>query len=352
MTFDDLATCSASWLDGSGLRASLVISSRVRLARNLSQKPFTNRATIEDKQAIIASVVAAASASTFGDLAYFDTSALDELQRQLLVERHLISPALAKEKGPRGVLVEDTEAASVMINEEDHLRIQVIQSGLQPVEAFQTAHALERDLAGGLDFAVSKRWGFLTACATNTGTGLRASTLIHLPGLALTKEMEGVVRGVAQLGFAVRGIYGEGTDSAGNLCQISNQLTLGRFEETLLEGLNRVVGQVVECEMYARETLLREARDQIEDKVWRAFGIMQRARLLTSQELMNFSSAIRLGIDLEMLSGLETGTINDIMVNTQPSHLQYRAGKPLDAAERDILRASVVRERLGRQELN
>ncbi len=347
MKFDDFANRNAAWLDGSGAKSSLVISSRVRLARNLARKPFTNRASDEDKQAIVDSVVEAASVSTaYGDLAYFDTNGLKELQRQLFVERHLISPALAKEAGPRGVLVEETEAASVMVNEEDHLRIQVILSGLQPLEAYEAAHALERDLAGALDFAASPQWGFLTACATNTGTGLRASTLIHLPGLALTKEMDGVVRGVAQLGFAVRGIYGEGTDSAGNLYQISNQLTLGRSEETLLDGLNRVVGQVVECEMNARETLMREARGQIEDKVWRAFGIMERARLLTSQELMNFSSAIRLGIDLEMLTGLVTETINDIMVNTQPSHLQHRAAQALDAAERDVLRASVVRERL------
>jgi protein arginine kinase len=346
VTFEDFTTRTAGWLDGSGHRASLVISSRVRLARNLSQKPFTNRASDDDKADIVRRVVDAASLLTFGDLVYFDTSALSELQRQMLVERHLISPALAKEAGPRGVLVDETEVASVMVNEEDHLRIQVMASGLQPSETFAIASTLERDLAGALDFAASPQWGYLTACATNTGTGLRASTLIHLPGLALTKEMDGVVRGVAQLGFAVRGIYGEGTDSAGNLYQISNQLTLGRSEQTLLEGLNRVVGQVVECEMNARETLMREARGQIEDKVWRAYGIMERARLLTSQELMNFSSAIRLGIDLEMLPGLETGTINDIMVSTQPSHLQHRSGQPLDASERDVLRASVVRERL------
>lgn len=346
MTFEDFAERSAGWLDGSGHRASFVISSRVRLARNLALTPFTNQATEGHKQAIIDQVVEAAGSSPCPEMVYFDASAQNDLQRQLFVERHLISPALAKASGPRGVLVDESESASVMVNEEDHLRIQVILSGLQPVEAYEAAHALERDLAGALDFAASPRWGFLTACATNTGTGLRASTLIHLPGLALTKEMDGVVRGVAQLGFAVRGIYGEGSDSAGNLYQISNQLTLGRSEQTLLEGLNRVVGQVVECEMNARETLAREAREQIEDKVWRALGIMERARLLTSQELMNFSSAIRLGIDMEMLPGLETGTINDIMVSTQPSHLQHRAGKPLDANDRDILRASVVRERL------
>lgn len=346
MTFNDFASRSAGWLDGSGRQASFVISSRVRLARNLVQKPFTNRATDTDKREIVACVVDAASSSPCPEMVFFDTGALNELERQLLVERHLISPALAREKGPRGVLVDETEVASVMVNEEDHLRIQVILSGLQPREAYEAARTLERDLAGGLDFAASPRWGFLTACATNTGTGLRASTLIHLPGLALTKEMDGVVRGVAQLGFAVRGIYGEGTDSAGNLYQISNQLTLGRSEQTLLEGLNRVVGQVVECEMNARETLAREAKRQIEDKVWRAVGIMERAQLLTSQELMNFSSAIRLGIDMDILPGLKTGTINEIMVSTQPSHLQHRAGKPLDPGERDVLRASVVRERL------
>ncbi len=346
MTFDDLATRSAGWLDGSGSRASYVISSRVRLARNLAQLPFTNQATDQHKRDIVSQVLDVSSGASLAEMAYFDTCAQNEFERQLLVERHLISPALAKETGPRGVIVEKTETSSVMINEEDHLRIQVILSGLQAAEAYETARALEQDLATDLDFAASSRWGFLTACATNTGTGLRASTLIHLPGLALTKEMDSVVRGVAQLGFAVRGIYGEGSDSAGNLYQISNQLTLGRSEQTLLEGLNRVVGQVVECEMNARETLAREARQQIEDKVWRALGIMERARLLTSQELMNFSSAIRLGIDMEMLPGLATATINDIMVSTQPSHLQHRSDNPLDANERDLLRAAVVRERL------
>ena len=346
MTFDDFASRRAGWLDGAGLKASFVISSRVRLARNLSRMPFTNRADDINKQEIVDQVVQAAETSPCPEMVYFDTNAQDNLQRQLLVERYLISPALATESGPRGVLVDETESASIMINEEDHLRIQVIHSGLQPFDACEAALSLERDLAGGLDFAASPKWGFLTACATNTGTGLRASTLIHLPGLALTKEMDGVVRGVAQLGFAVRGIYGEGSDSAGNLYQISNQLTLGRSEKALLEGLDGVVNQVVECERNARETLAREAREQIEDKVWRAMGIMERARLLTSQELMNFSSAVRLGIDMGMLQGLETGTINDIMVATQPSHLQHRAGKALEANERDILRASVVRERL------
>ena len=346
MTFDDFASRVAGWLTGSGHRSSLVLSSRVRLARNLAEVQFTNRASDFDKQQIVDCVVDAAAVSPCSDMAFFDTASQDELQRQLLVERHLISPALAREGGPRGVLVDETETASVMVNEEDHLRLQVILSGLQPSEAFEAARDMESHLARSLNFSASPHWGFLTACATNTGTGLRASTLIHLPGLALTKEMDGVVRGVAQLGFAVRGIYGEGTESSGNLYQISNQLTLGRSDQTLLDGLSRVVGQVVECEVNARETLAREARNQIEDKVWRAFGIMQRARLLTSQELMNFSSAIRLGIDMDVLPGLATGTINDIMVSTQPSHLQYRAGKPLDAAERDVLRAAVVRERL------
>ena len=346
MTFDDYATHSAGWLDGSGHRASFVISSRVRLARNLAEHPFTNQAPDSVKQDIVDRVVDAAGSSPCEEMGYFDTSAQSDLERQLFVERHLISPALAKASGPRGVLVDECESSSVMINEEDHLRIQVILSGLQPAEAFEAARSLERDLAGALDYAASDRWGFLTACATNTGTGLRASTLIHLPALALTKEMDGVVRGVAQLGFAVRGIYGEGSESAGNLYQISNQLTLGRTESTLLEGLSRVVAQVVECEVNARQTLEREAKSQIEDKVWRALGIMERARLLTSQELMNFSSAMRLGVDMNLLAGLETATINDIMVSTQPSHLQHRAGKPLEPTERDILRASVVRERL------
>ncbi len=342
MTFQDLADGTASWLDGTGQASSVVVSSRVRLARNLDHIPFTHRANEAEKRAVVDAV-----ATTPPDtMVFFETTDLSELERQLLVERHLISPSLADESGARGVLVGSGECLSVMVNEEDHLRIQSILSGFHPDEAWTAARGLEAQLSGQLTFAESDRWGYLTACATNAGTGLRASVLIHLPGLVLTREMERVVRGVAQMGFVVRGIYGEGTASAGNLYQISNQLTMGRSEEALLNDLRSVVEELIACETNARETLLREAKTQIEDKVGRALGILRHARLLTSQELMNFSSALRLGIDLKMVEGVELGSLNRLMVESKPSHLQFRAGRTLSPDERDVLRAKQVRTQL------
>ena len=224
--------------------------------------------------------------------------------------------------------------------------MQVILSGFQAHEAWWAVRRVERELAADLDYAFSGTWGYLTACPTNTGTGLRASILIHLPGLVLTQEVEGAVKSVSQMGFTVRGLYGEGSDVAGNLFQVSNQITLGRSEGELLELLEKVVVQLVECEENARETLLRDARPQIEDKIWRAFGILCHARLLTSQEFMNLSSAVRLGIGLGVVRDIDVRTLNEMMVETQPSHLQYFAKQCLDSQNRDILRAETVRRRL------
>ncbi len=346
MTFDELAKQPVSWLDGSGFQSTMVVSSRVRLARNLKGVPFTHRASEKDRQSIVDSVVGSCrKGESTTEMAFFETWRLSDVQRKLLVERHLISPDLEAGKEGQGVLVESDETLSVMVNEEDHLRLQVILSGLQAHEAFWAVRRLEGELASNLDFAFSKQWGYLTACPTNTGTGLRASILIHLPGLVLTQEIDGVVRGVTQMGFAVRGIYGEGTDAAGNLFQVSNQITLGHSEGELLELLEQVIAQFIEYEENARETLLRDARPKIEDKVWRAYGILKHARLLSSQEVMNLSSAVRLGIGLGIIRDVEIGMLNAIMVETQPSHMLYSAQKSLDSQSRDRIRAKKVRSR-------
>ncbi len=347
MTLDALVQQTACWLDGSGFQSTLVVSSRVRLARNLQIVPFTHRASEDERQRVIQAVIASCrKGQTAAGMTFFETGNLPEFHRQLLVERHLISPALKAGAGERGVLVDADETLSVMVNEEDHLRMQVILSGFQAHEAWWAVRRLERELAADLDYAFSGKWGYLTACPTNTGTGLRASILIHLPGLVLTQEIEGVVRGVSKMGFTVRGLYGEGSDVAGNLFQVSNQITLGRSEGELLELLEKAVVQLVECEENARETLLRDARAQIEDKIWRAFGILCHARLLTSQEFMNLSSAVRLGIGLGVMQDIDVRTLNEMMVETQPSHLQYFAKQRLDSQDRDILRAETVRRRL------
>jgi protein arginine kinase len=347
MTFEDLVERTGSWLDGTGSRSALVVSSRVRLARNLRGVRFPHRATEEERQGVIDSVLAACSKRrSQAELTFFDANSLDALQRQLLLERHLISPALAKGTGPRGVLVSEDEVVRVLLNEEDHLRIQVILSGLRPQEAWCEARRLEQDLSADLAFGFAEEWGHLTACPTNAGTGLRASILVHLPGLVLTQEMERVARGIAEMGSTVRGLYGEGTEAAGNLFQVSNQVTLGRSEGEILEALDRVNEQLIECEETAQDRLMRDARAQIEDKIWRAYGILNHARLLTSQEFMNLSSAVRLGVGLGIIRDIGVGDINELMVRTRSSHVQCFAGRRLEPCERDRVRAEMVRRRM------
>ena len=347
MRFDDLMNHPADWLDGSGDLSPMVVSSRARLARNLHQERFPHRASEVEQARVIERVLGASRRSeSLKEASFFETSQLEPMDRRLLVERHLISPALAERKGQGGILVSPGEGLSVMINEEDHIRLQVITSGSQPRKAWTLADRADDELSGSLDYAFSERLGYLTACPTNVGTGLRVSILIHLPGLVLTQDMERVVRGVTQMGFAVRGLYGEGTEVIGGLFQISNQVTLGRSEEEIVDGLENVSRQIVESEEIARETLIRDARSQIEDKVWRAYGILIHARLLTTQEFMNLSSAVRLGCSLGMIDSPDVRLLNELMVLTQPAHLQRTAGRSLKPDERDLLRAEFVRKRM------
>ena len=347
MTFDEFAQLPVSWLDASGEQSAIVVSSRVRLARNLFDLPFPHRANEVHRQQLVQAVLAAtAQNEKTQHLVFFSADDLSQLQQHVLVERHVMSPAMINRQGARGVLVGQAGRLSIMLNEEDHLRFQAILSGLQPQNAWHAIFELQQAFADSLSFAFHKTWGYLTACPSNTGTGLRASVLIHLPGLVLTQEMDAVVRGITQMGFAVRGLFGEGSDALGNMFQVSNQVTLGRSEEALLDMLNQAVAQLVACEENAREALVSGVRSKIEDKVWRAWGILQHARLLTSQEFMNLASAVRLGVGLKLIDGVSLHTLNELMVETQPSHLQFLMGKKVDAAERDVFRADWVRQKL------
>ena len=345
MILDDFVNRVARWLDGSGQESSLVVSSRIRLARNLKGMRFISRADEKDRVRIVEVVKGAArSCRLMSEAVYLDAAGLSEAERQLLVERHLISLALANAEGHRGILVSPDESLSIMINEEDHLRLQVILSGFQPRKAYSLANEIDEDMKGSLSYAYSSKWGYHTACPTNVGTGLRSSVLIHLPGLVLTQDMEKVIRGIAQMGFAVRGFYGEGSDVMGNLFQVSNQITLGKEVEQVIEGLEKVTRQIISFEQNARQTLLKEARPQIEDKIWRACGILENARVLTTQEFMNLSSAARLGHSLGVIPRPDVKMLNELLVRTQPSHLQRSVGKTLEPIERDVLRAKVVRK--------
>ena len=347
MNLRELVDNAARWLSGEDDAEGMVVSCRARLARNLSASPFAPKATLDDQERVIERVLGAAQRSRqLGNAAFFKMNVLQGNERQLLVERHLISPALADSKGQRGVLFSSDESLSVMINEEDHLRLQAVLPGLQAQAAWQQVDALDDDLGGALDYAHSAQWGFLTACPTNTGTGLRVSVLIHLPALVLTEDMERVMRGLTQMTFTVRGFYGEGTNALGNLFQISNQSTMGVSEEEIVEKLAEVTRQIMEHEREAQTALLKEASSEVEDKVWRAYGLLAHARVLSSQEFMNLLSAVRLGRSLGLMGTMSSGFINQLMIITQPSHLQAEAGVDLSPEERDVRRADVVRRRL------
>jgi protein arginine kinase len=344
---DDLTHRSAVWLDGSGPESSIVLSSRVRLARNLRDVPFTNRSDTEDQQAVLEKFHhASEQAGILEQGSFLQVDHLSTLDRTFLQERHLISPALMKKDRLAGLFIDQGEMISVMINEEDHLRLQVMQSGLRIRETWNIVDRLDDQLSDHLEYAFSEQYGYLTACPTNVGTGMRASVLIHLPALVLTKDIDQVIKGIGQVGLAVRGFYGEGTEVLGNLFQISNQATLGRTEEDIVENVQRFTNQIIDFERKARDTLLSEARSQIEDKIWRAYGLLQNARVLSSQELMSLISAVRLGVSMEIIDTVTIATLNALMILMQPAHLQRLFRREMEANERDVRRAELVRQKL------
>ncbi len=350
-SFEDLFGRTSPWLLGEGPNAEMVLSTRIRLARNLRDVPFTHRAREEQLQGVLASVGAAAQAtSAFSSALTLRMAECSPVQRQVLVERHLVSHELGDGARPRGVLVAPDDRLSLMVNEEDHLRLQALTPGFQLNEAWALADAADDELSLGLDFAFHEELGYLTSCPTNAGTGLRASVLIHLPALVLLEEIQRVLKSIMQVGLNVRGLYGEHSEVMGNLFQISNQTTLGRSERDSLESLERVTRQIIETEERARERMLRDARVQIEDKVWRAYGTLRYCRSIQTREVINLCSAVRLGVALG-LSGLPPlRVLNELLVLTQPAHLQARAGEELAPADRNIHRARFVRERLAAAE--
>lgn len=353
MKLQSLVSSAPSWLSGEDDADGIVISCRARLARNVSAYPFGAKITEEEQAQVVSQVLAAAkSCEQMRAATFYNMELLDKNERRLLVERHLISPNLADAKGQRGVLFSGDESLSVMINEEDHLRIQAISPGLQAAAAWERVNALDDALARHLDCAYNDDLGFLTACPTNTGTGLRLSVLMHLPALVLTEDMERVLRGLSQMSFTVRGVYGEGTNAAGNLFQVSNQSTLGKSEQEIVEGLLGVARKLVEYERDGQETLLTEVRSQVEDKVWRALGLLSNARVLSSQEFMNLLSAVRLGVSLSLIDGLPSRFVNQLMIVTQPAHLQAEVGQRLEPDERDFRRATIVRRKLEETDAN
>jgi protein arginine kinase len=351
----DLGDFGLSWLEASGPHADVVLSTRIRLARNLQGHAFGPRMDDEERQRIFERVRAAARQGTLlRDGVSLDIASLPPLARQVLLERHLVSRELVGEGGGgphagSGLIIGPEEMAGVMINEEDHLRLQGIMSGLRLREAYALVEGLDEELGQELPMAFHHEFGYLTSCPTNVGTGLRASILIHLPGLVLTKEIGKVLQGIGQVGLTFRGLYGEGSEVVGNFFQISNQTTLGKPEEDLIDHLQKIVQQVIQYEMQARSVLMREAPAVIEDKIWRAYGLLRYARSVAFQEVMNLLSGVRLGVSMKLLPGLSVYTLNKIMIYTQAAHLEQAAGRALSDVEADVHRAGYVRRILAEE---
>jgi protein arginine kinase len=319
------------------------------LARNLDGIPFPAGLDAEKSKMVLekvkGSLIKAGSPLKFRDYIMNELRALD---KQFLVERHLISPGLAKNSANGAALISEDEMVSIMVNEEDHIRIQAILSGLQIKKSWELASDIDDELERELEYAYNENWGYLTSCPTNVGTGMRASVMVHLPALNITGSMSKILQAVAHIGLTIRGIYGEGTEMVGNIFQISNQITLGRAEEEIVENLTAVTMQIIDKEKEARKVLVGSNRLQIEDKIWRSWGIMQNARILNSQECMKLLSDIRLGADMGVIENIPTQLLNEIMIETQTANLQKNSGKELSPAERDIIRAEMVRSKLER----
>ncbi|MBN2465018.1 protein arginine kinase [candidate division WOR-3 bacterium] len=338
------------WLAANGPEADVVLSTRVRLARNVAEVPFTHRATPADHEQTIEVARWALADSGYMDSGKFlEGDELAEPQGQYLIERHLASPDFVASKAKRGFYVSNDETTSLMVNEEDHLRFQVLASGLDFPEAFTAAAALDEKLEGQLQYAFSPEFGFLTACPTNLGTGMRASVLVHLPALVITREIEKVLRGALHIGLAVRGLYGEGSETKGNFFQISNQKTVGQTEWEIIETIADISRQVITYERKAREYLMKKLRVEVEDKVFRSLGLLKGARVLSSDEAINLIAGLRLGVALGIVNEVNLEQVTRLMVLVRPANLQAMLGEKLSAAERDERRATFVRETLVHQ---
>ncbi|RXT09045.1 protein arginine kinase [Ammoniphilus sp. CFH 90114] len=339
----------SEWMSGEGPDSDIVISSRVRLARNLRLHPFPMLATESQAKEIIGQVSQVMNTEEFQNLDQFETLYLNDisgLEKRVLVEKHLISPHLANESRHGAVILSENEAVSIMVNEEDHLRIQCLFPGFQLKEAWNISNQIDDVFESYLDFAFDERRGYLTSCPTNVGTGIRASVMMHLPALVLTQQINRILAAIGQIGLVVRGIYGEGSEAAGNLFQISNQITLGHSEEEIIDNLYNVANQIIDHERAARKTLLEHNKIEVEDKLCRSYGILSNARVIESKEAATRLSDLRLAIDTGLIQGISPKVINELMVLIQPGFLQLYSGKDLTPEQRDVRRAKLIRERL------
>ncbi|UFJ40622.1 protein arginine kinase [Brevibacillus humidisoli] len=339
----------SNWMKGEGPDADIVISTRIRIARNLRHQPFPLLATDSQAEEVVHQVANASRSKAMSKAGPFELIMMDKLQpleKRVLVEKHLISPNLAEESRKGGVLLSDDESISIMVNEEDHIRIQVLMPGFQLKEAWDIGSRIDDIFEKHVNYAFDETRGYLTSCPTNVGTGIRASVMLHLPALVMTQQISRILQAINQVGLVVRGIYGEGSEALGNLFQLSNQVTLGMSESDILSNLYSVAKQIVDQERVARRYLQENSSLALEDRICRSYGILLHARTVESKEAAQRLSDVRLGIDLGLIKNVTTFTINELLVMTQPGFLQRHAGQKLTPEQRDERRARLIRERL------
>ncbi len=347
MRFATLIKNPADWMRGSGPHSDIVMTSRVRLARNLRGCPFPGWS--QEKQRIDLLNMARPLVEALPEMkeGYSeDYATLSKIKKQVLVERHLISREHAARSTGCAVVVDRKQSVSIMINEEDHFRMQGIRPGLSLRQAFEAIDRVDTELEEQLPYAFDSNLGYLTACPTNLGTGMRASVMVHLPGLVLTDQIAQVMKAVTKIGLAVRGLYGEGTEALGNLFQISNQQTLGEKEQDIIQQIEKVVEGVLRSETNARAKLSEDHRTMLNDQVGRAYAILRHAHILNSKEALNLLSMLRLGADLDLIPECDRSILDMLLLEIQPAHLQMRAARELSPQERDVLRAEITRQRL------
>lgn len=351
MNLSDLLNHKSEWLKGTGPHSDIVISSRIRLARNLSSFPFPHWSNKKESKEVLDSIEqAVGKINHLKGVTVFRLADLDSLDKQFLVERHLMSYEHAHKTDSKAVVVDNEEIVSLMINEEDHIRLQVMQSGFNLFEAWNIINRIDDCLAKELPFAFSLDYGYLTACPTNTGTGMRGSVMLHLPALVIIGQIKQVLNAISKLSFTTRGLYGEGTEATGNFFQVSNQVSLGHSETEIIENINGLIRQIIEQENQARETLMAKNKAVVEDKISRSFGILKNAHIISSQETTELLSMVRLGTSLGLIKEIDRSTVNELFIITQPAHLQKLENKKLSSQERDVKRAEIIRDKLNKQQ--
>ncbi len=344
---DKFINNAGSWLSGKGPSSEIVFSSRMRLARNLKGIPFTSRANTGQREEVLKKLESIYKRIKNLDKSFFvKVDDLDILDKQFLIERHLISKEHAGSGKGRGLVMTPDERIAIMVNEEDHLRMQVVTSGFDLLKCWKILDEIDTELNKSIPFSFNSEIGYLTACPTNVGTALRASCMLHLPALVFTKRINKILELIAKISFTTRGLFGEGTQALGNFFQISNQVCLGPSEQELTENLVGVVNQVMTQELDARDALLKKYKMMVEDSVWRAQGILTSCRLINTREALNHLSMLSLGLDLGIIKGIKKETINNLFIIIQPAHLQKIEGRQLKENERDYIRAEVLRQKL------